>query len=141
MRHNRFNSTTACSGARRGLVLVVMIVLLAVVMLLAANWAGRVVSERRQTQRQLLEVQAVRLAESGLERAEARLAADPTYAGETWEIAADEWEGQRPASVEIEIKEVEESGQVRLTARATYPARTDEAVRRTRSTVVSLSNE
>jgi Tfp pilus assembly protein PilX len=129
------------ADARRGLVLVAMIVLLAVVMLLSAGWAGRVVSERRQARRHVLEVQAVRLAESGLARAEAQLAADQTYSGEVWEIPAEAWEGRRAAMIVIEADRDVEVGEVRLTARATFPAQGDDAIRRSRFTVVSISKE
>ena len=60
--------------------------------------AGREASEL-----QFREVQAAWLAESGVERAAARLAADVKYTGETWTIPPDELGGENRATVRIEV--------------------------------------
>jgi hypothetical protein len=129
----------ARSSSHRGAILVVMLVLLAVVMLLTAGWAGRIVSERRQLRRHFIVLQAIRLAESGLDRGEARLTEDALYTGEDWEIPASSWSGNQSARVQISVEpDQPEAGFARISARATYPCDHEQAVRRTRSTTVRI---
>lgn len=119
---------------RRGAVLIAMMVVLALVMMLATIWVRRVVDERQQLRRQLIEMQATRLAESGVARARARLGQDANYSGEVWEIPAEMWEPKRSARVEIAVEPGDPTVASRLvTARATYPVGDQRAVRRTRT--------
>jgi hypothetical protein len=53
-------------------------------------------------------VQSQWLAESGVERAAAKLAADAAYSGETWTIPATDLGGQEAGVVRIEVKPVAE---------------------------------
>jgi Tfp pilus assembly protein PilX len=124
---------------RHGVVLVVMLVLLTVVMMFAASWASRIVGERRHVRRQLIATQAIRLAESGVSRGEALLAADSAYRGERWVIPAKSWEAGRGARVEIRVEPDQPiTGSARITARATYPLDDVQAVQRTLQTIVRL---
>jgi hypothetical protein len=95
----------------------------------------------RQSARDGWRVQAGRLAESGLSRAASRLAADPNYAGEKWQIHPDQLGGQS-AFVVIQI-ENEGAGtrRRRVTAEATFPDDGPEHARQTRQIFVSLSEE
>jgi autonomous glycyl radical cofactor GrcA len=115
---------------RPGLVAVMLITVIFVLILLGGGllrvaWmrhSGLKAAERR--------LQAEWLAESALDRASARLATSPDYAGETWAVAASEIGGLDDASVTIEVKPV--SGQATRRAvhvRADYPR---DAVRRAR---------
>jgi hypothetical protein len=67
-------------------VLLVVIVCLTVAMVLGALVVKMAALERLAGDAQLRSTQAEWLAESGIERAAARLAANPEYAGETWSI-------------------------------------------------------
>jgi hypothetical protein len=71
---------------RRGIVMVVVLVCLAVAMTMGALLLKTAALGRRAADAQRRSVQAQWLAESGLERAVARLAADGQYQGETWTI-------------------------------------------------------
>ena len=71
---------------RGGGALVVALVTLAVIMLLSAAVLRSLVAARRQSLQSVKVLQASWLAESALERATARFAADPAYSGETWEV-------------------------------------------------------
>jgi hypothetical protein len=84
------------------------------------------VSRRQLSREQAWRQQARWLAEAGIERAAARLAANVEYRGETWRLAAGElYAGQRPsepASVEIEVQPAAAAGGERtVRVRAAYP--------------------
>lgn len=81
-------------------------------------------------------MQARWLAESGLERGAAKLAADRNYKGETWQIDAKQLPGG--AEVRIEVLPVEgQAGRRRLQVEAAYPAQ-EPVARRTRGIVVEI---
>ena len=129
-------------GRRRGIVAAALVVALFVLVLLAGGllrvaWARH--SELRASERRL---QAEWLAESALDRAAARLGADPEYSGETWSVPAADLGGRDGASVRIEIRPVPDRPDRRvIRARADYP--TDEArrARRTRELTITLAPE
>ena len=75
-------------GTRRGVLLAVVIVCLAVASAVLLAVVKTTVTASRQVQTQAWQTQARWLAESGLERAAARLATDADYAGETWRVPA-----------------------------------------------------
>ena len=75
---------------RRGAILVVVLVCLAVATAISVVVVRQTAMERRAVQMNQRSLQALWLAEGGIERAVARLAADPKYAGETWIIPANE---------------------------------------------------
>jgi hypothetical protein len=79
------------------------------------------------TERQAMEasqrcLQASWLAEAGLERAAARLAADPKYAGETWPLSAAELAAGEGGVVKIEVKPIADRPERRsVRVQADYP--------------------
>jgi hypothetical protein len=83
------------------------------------------VSKARSDQLRRIEwrCQADWLVEAGLERAAARLKADPSYDGETWLIPAEAM-GSRSAEVVITTLPIEdgEAEPIRVRVRADYPA-------------------
>jgi hypothetical protein len=90
----------------------------------------------------LLRVQTAWLAESGLERAAERLAADPAYAGETWKIAADRLGGLDAAAVVIRVKKDDSQTDRRLVeVEASYPSEGTPQARLTRQTTITLAQE
>jgi type II secretory pathway pseudopilin PulG len=123
---------------RRGVALVAMMVLLAVFMLLAASWVRRIVAERQEVRRYEREVQATRLAESGLARARAQLANSADYKGELWEIPADSWESHAPAEVQIDVQRDGSESGIEITARAKFPKGDARAVQRTRRLIIQF---
>lgn len=68
-----------------------------------AAMAKMIVVERNHQRQNELRAQAEWLAEAGLDRAIARLHADPDWSGETWAISADELAGRGDARVVIEV--------------------------------------
>lgn len=81
-------------GRRDGAVLVVVLICLAVaavIIVLVVKQAGE---ERRTIRTSHQGVQALWLAEAGIERAAAQLVADSEYVGETWAIPAEQLAGE-----------------------------------------------
>ncbi|MCC6125244.1 MAG: hypothetical protein IT426_09800 [Pirellulales bacterium] len=88
----------------RGFVLIVFLVCLAVAAALIVGTARIALTSHKAAQTAAWSVQARWLAESGVERAAAKLAADAAYAGETWTVSAAELGGQEGGAVRIEVK-------------------------------------
>ena len=127
---------------RRGVVVVIVVVALALIALLCVSLlrlAAARVAQARADERRL---QAEWLADSGLERAAARLAADRDYAGETWAIAAEELGGPAGGVVRIAVEPVDGSStRRRVRVRAEFPRDSPRAARRTREATLGLSPE
>ena len=130
--------TVSTDKDRRGVALVAMLVLLSVFMLLAASWVRRIVAERQEVRRYEREVQATRLAESGLARARAQLAHAVDYPGEVWEIPADSWEAHPPAEVQIDVQRDDSESGIEIIARASFPKGDERAVQRTRRLIIQF---
>lgn len=104
-------SRTRTSGQRtrcprHGIALVAVLICLTVVLSLMAAWLRTIVLERSAAREQQARVQAVWLAESALDRAAARLTANPAYTGETWQVPADELGGHDDGEVVIRVAAV-----------------------------------
>ena len=88
----------------RGMVLIMFLVCLAIAAAMIAGAARIAITSHQATQTASWNEEARQLAESGVERAAAKLAADAAYAGETWNIPAAELGGQEAGVVRIEVK-------------------------------------
>ena len=110
------------SGAKRGFVLVAVLVLLSLCVTLFGLWARGVLRERSRVAYQLVQAQTVRLAEAGLQRAIARRAADAKYQGETWSVPASDLDKTHAAEVRIQITPNDSDDKVRYEATAEFPA-------------------
>jgi Tfp pilus assembly protein PilX len=108
-------------GAKRGFVLIVVIVLLSLCVTLFGVWARAVLRERSRVANQQLQAQAVRLAEAGVHRAIVRLAADGKYQGETWSVPASDLDKTHAAEVRIRIVPNDGDGKTRYEATAEFP--------------------
>ncbi len=96
------------------------------------------VAYRQQVRAQERRLQAEWLAESGVDRALARLAAKPDYKGEIWEIAAETL--GRPAVVTIKVDPPTSPGDGRVVrVQADYPPDPPRRIRSTREVVVPNS--
>jgi hypothetical protein len=95
------------AGRRRGAILVVVLVCLTVAGLIFVGLLRLAALEHQRIQRRQRAVQAEWLVESGLQRAAARLAADPVYTGETWALTAEEMGGQETATVMLRVEPIE----------------------------------
>ena len=122
---------------RRAMVSIIMLVALIVVGLMAAG-VLRVLAARRATIRaeeRALQVEA--LVGSGIDRALARLAADPAYPGETWEIPAADLLGRGPARVAIRLTpDASNPADRRLVVIADLLASAQDPVRRSRTLTI-----
>ena len=128
------------SRNRRGGVLVMAIVCVAIAAMLFVMIAQAAALGRRASDSQRWQIQASLLAESGLDRAVARLWADADYGGETWAPGAAEFDGRHSAAVAIEVEPVPDEPERRqIRIRADYPDHPYHRCREMRSVVISLS--
>lgn len=105
----------------RGMALIIVVVTASICLLLFGIWARTLVQEHQRFASQQFRLQAARLAEAGLRRAQALKAADPEFQGETWAIAADALGGKNTASVQIRVTRTD-AASTRYEAVAQYPA-------------------
>jgi hypothetical protein len=107
---------------QRGVVLILILACLAIAAVLLTIGVKLAVTNHRLTQTLGWKVQARWLAESALQRAAAKLAADAEYTGETWKIPAQDLGGQYSGIVKIEIKPVpDQTKQRQLKVEAIFP--------------------
>lgn len=107
---------------RRGTVLVMVVACLVVASMMLVAVARQAALARRSAQAGQRSLQAQWLAEAGVERAVARWAADPAYAGETWRIAAGELDSLDDAEVRIMLQPVAgRPGRSSIRVEADYP--------------------
>lgn len=126
-------------GRHEGAALVIALVAMTIVAAVLVLLARQSVIERRTLQRDSWQAQAAWLAESALDRAAARLAADREYAGETWNLSADDLGTGRAAVVTIDVQEVEnDAGRRAVRVRADYPNDSQQRVRQTKQIVVEI---
>lgn len=120
---------------RRGLALILALVLLGLVAALGSalvrtSLSGRVASDLARR-----EAQTLWLLDAGCSRARAQLAGGAAYAGETWEIPADQLDGRHAARVAIAVEPAAEAAprSIVITVRAVFPAGDDDPTRTARS--------
>jgi hypothetical protein len=119
--------------------MIVVIVCVALAVTIMVSLTRMAVARQKRVRSQVWLLQARLLAESALERAAARLAADPKYAGETWAVPAEALDGRSAATVTIEVETLPEPANRRLVrARADFPDQPEWRVRRTRQAVVEI---
>jgi len=126
-------------AGRRGAALVVALVFLAVALMIFTSVLKVTVAQRGALQSHSWGVQAAWLAESALERAAARLAADASYSGGTWKLPAEAIGGQHDAIVTIEVLAVPNEPDRRLVrVRADYPDHPQHRSRQSKQVVVQI---
>jgi Tfp pilus assembly protein PilX len=132
----------AANHKRRGAVLLTVLVCLIVITLICVVLLRQGVSARGQVQAEERRLQARWLAESGLERAAARLAHDASYTGETWKLSADALGGAWPGQVTITVSGVEGHAARRLVnVQADYPSETTLRARQRAQAMIELNSE
>ena len=108
---------------RRGAVVVVAMITLLLVSMIGVSLVRLALAQQKQVQREQLRLQAEWLTEAGLNRGAARLAADPEYMGEDWQIEAQALKSRRGGSVRIAVEPAEpQSAEGTLRVIATFPA-------------------
>jgi Tfp pilus assembly protein PilX len=106
----------------RGVALVLVIVAMSIALALFAIWTRAIVQAHRRSTSRQSELQAVRLAEAGVRRANALRAANSQYNEETWSIPKENMDGPYAAEVRILVTPIVETSLVRYQATAEYPA-------------------
>jgi hypothetical protein len=139
--------------SRPALTTVAVLVCLILIMLIGAALLKVGVAQRELGRGQERRLQAEWLVESGLDRALARLAADPTYAGESWPIQARDLSlpdgtasaevsaaGSRPAGmITISVARVPASAnRRRIHVRADYPLDPSRRSRQSKQILIDL---
>lgn len=126
------------SGRRRGAILVAVVVCMAVAGAIAMSLVRTAASRRRAAETQLRRVQSQWLAESGLERAAARLAADARYAGEVWTTSPGELDGGTGV-VRIKVEAAAGRPDCRtVRVQADYPDHPQDRARQTKEALIQL---
>ena len=122
---------------RRGAIMVAVILCLIVVVGLLVCVVKQVGMSRQAQQSSQQSVQAGWLAEAGVERAAAHLAANAVYAGETWQIPAAELGGNDAAEVRVKAEPMAgRPGQWRIRVEADYPTAPEFRCRRVKQIVI-----
>jgi type II secretory pathway component PulK len=103
------------------MVLVMLVVVMCVALALFGVWARRAVRAQRRMESRQYRMQAQRLAEAGVRRALARLAADPNFTNETWSVPADQLDQRHAAAVRIEIASSPFENKLHCQATAEFP--------------------
>ena len=127
-------------GRRRAAITVAVLVCLLIMTLLGAGLLRMVGTQRKLIRNEERALQADWLAESGIDRAAARLAEDPHYSGETWSITAETLGGPSPGVVTIKVEPRRDGPERRLvTVQADYPSALNQRVRSSKTAIVDLS--
>jgi len=108
---------------RRGVVLIMVMVALGLAAVIGGALLQLVGMERSLLAAREQESQARWLAESGVERAAAKLAADLEYSGETWSLADEELGGRGRGQVTIRVETVAaDTNHRRVAVEAEFPS-------------------
>lgn len=127
------------NGRRRAMISVAALIALFVVGLVCVGLVKVAFSRRVEVGLRERRSQAEWLAESGLDRAMARLAASTDYPGETWNLSAEEFGGRGTATVDIRVEKVADRPDRRsVHIQADYPAGSNLRARRSRDMTVAL---
>jgi type II secretory pathway component PulK len=106
--------------ARRGASLLSAMIVLIILSFVTSAVIGLIGTRRGRDEDRSRRAQARWLAEGGAERASAKLAADPAYGGETWDVPAEALDGRHAAEVRIAVAPAA-AGARRVTVTARYP--------------------
>jgi type II secretory pathway component PulK len=132
------------SVRRRGVAMLMVLAVLAVVLVSTAVLLQRVIEQERATRGIALKLQAQLLAESAFDRAFAKLTADANYAGETWQPAftgLSAKEEQARVTIAVQAPDQADVFQVTVTALCPdHPIRRAQVVSRKSLRLASSSN-
>jgi Tfp pilus assembly protein PilX len=122
-------------NSRHGIAMVLTLAALLAVTLVAGALVKSLLLSHRQSKRYAEELQAQWLAEAGLARATAQLAASQDYTGETWQapVGGDEEFGR----VTIRIQPAEGEAPQKILVEAVYPPREHDRILVTRELLLN----
>lgn len=125
------------ADARRGVALVIVLLLLSMVAIVGSSLLKRAALARREQALREREAQVEWLLVSAQRRAAAQLRIDPAYRGETWEVPAGALGGRGRGTVTIAVEPGEPPAHS-LRVQAAYPSDRPRPARRTRQFTLSL---
>ena len=138
MKPRKTSTQNGPAGTRSGAFLIVAMVCLMLSTALLGTLLKMAVLGRQQAGIAAAGLQADWLAESALDRAAAKLAADAAYKGETWEVPAKELDGRHAGRVVISVRPAMSNRRaVEVVAR--FPVEGSESVQRTRRVSVAAA--
>jgi len=138
MRNKRASSAFGGeTGHRLGALLVAVLICLSIAGMLLGSLVYAALALRQTVQVHLWREQATWLVQSGIERAAAKLAADPGYRCESWRIEAGRMESRYATRVEIAVEPAaEQPNRCGVHVAAYYPDRAKQRVFRSVQVVV-----
>jgi hypothetical protein len=120
-------------------VVVVAMIVLLLVSMIGVSLVRLALAQQKQVHREQIRLQAEWLAEAGLNRGAARLAADPEYTGEDWRIAPEALKTRRGGLVKIGVEPDEpQTAEATLRVTATFPVETEHRAQVSRAVRISL---
>lgn len=122
------------SRRRQAIVSVVVLIVLMLITGLTAQYARRAVGDRRQMRIEIQHQQTIKLAEAGVLRLQQKMADDPEFTQETWNVPAGTIHQTNTGTVDITVNE----GTATVVAR--YPANKQNPLKVTRTVDVTPSN-
>ena len=129
------------SFRRPGLVSVAVLIALIIIAIIGAGLLKVALARRAEVQVEERRLQAEWLAESGVERALARLSASGDYAGENWEIPSEDLGGRGPATVAIQVnRAADQPDHRKVRVQADYPSGSTLRSRQSRDLIVQLKS-
>jgi Tfp pilus assembly protein PilX len=140
-----FRASTKQRGAvlgrrsRRGAALLLVVIAVVASTMVTAALAQAALRQRRQLQYERDRSQAFWLLESGVQRAAAKLARDPRYAGEFWQPEAPGSGEPQAAAVTIRVSPAEAAGMAVVNVVSEFPAGAVHRTRLHREFTISLS--
>jgi type II secretory pathway pseudopilin PulG len=138
---NRRNDRAMARVRRRGLVSVSVLIVLLVIGLVCAGLLKVALTRRAEVGMEERRLQAGWLAESGMDRAVARLMESNDYSGETWEIPAGDLGGRGAATVAIQVEPVpDRPDRKKVRVQADYPSGSSLRARQSRSSIVVVKS-
>lgn len=126
--------------SRRGTALVAALIALTIVGILGGVLVRRGLDSNRRAALSAREAQTEALWQSGLDRARARLAADPQYNGETWAIPAAALGGRSSGKITIRVAAVAD-GPAHATIQAEFPVESDTPSRTHREVTIEVGQQ
>ena len=121
------------------MVIVPVLVCFTLILLMASVLLKIGLAQRTQTQGEERRLQAEWLAEAGLERAGAKLAAARDYTGETWTVPAEDLDARDAGLIAIQVEPVpDHPTRRRVTIVADFPRDADQRARQRKVALVEV---
>lgn len=125
-------------SSRRGAVTIVVLLATLIVFSIGLTMLETTLRERERTLQFEQRQQSTWLAESGIERAAAKLQSNPEYSGETWTLDKEELGGSDEGTVTIKVLPEENSDRRIVTVVADYPNDPHQHIRTSRKIFVDV---